>query len=337
MIDNYCAPPGNACNATQQMAAIQPHDAGSMMNLFEGNQGQSFAFDFLHGTTPMNTLFRNQMGMYDPGKTRPSLPALRRRLRTLSEHHWQRLGQGRGGQSPTNRETRLGRTAGRRSTTSAMRAYEGPCNQFGTVTITTNTGVSSTMFRWGNYDIVNDAVRFVSGEVPTGDTYYPNAIPASQTCPPRSIDVGPTGILGDALGDARLACGRTGRDGRQCDGRDLKPGGTCVQESCAPVLRKYHVTGGIKNFDAAVCYGVAQAPPPVTRFYLRFAEIILLFGGLIWKCRVPLLAGCVALASLTPTTYQAVQLNAPIVTAKTVYYTKAVAAKAILSVLPKRR
>jgi hypothetical protein len=43
--------------------------------------------------------------------------------------------------------------------------------------------VASTMMRWGNYDTVNDASRFLSGEVPSGLAKYANAVPSSQTLP----------------------------------------------------------------------------------------------------------------------------------------------------------
>jgi hypothetical protein len=40
-----------------------------------------------------------------------------------------------------------------------------------------------TTMRWGNYDTVNAAVRWLSGEVPSGISLYPNPVPATQTLP----------------------------------------------------------------------------------------------------------------------------------------------------------
>jgi hypothetical protein len=37
--------------------------------------------------------------------------------------------------------------------------------------------------RWGNYDTVNDASRFVSGEVPSGLSDYPNSVPGNNNLP----------------------------------------------------------------------------------------------------------------------------------------------------------
>ena len=39
------------------------------------------------------------------------------------------------------------------------------------------------MMRWGNYDTVNAANRFASGEVPSGISPYGNSVPANQTLP----------------------------------------------------------------------------------------------------------------------------------------------------------
>jgi hypothetical protein len=37
--------------------------------------------------------------------------------------------------------------------------------------------------RWGNYDTVNNGVRFVAGEVPSGLSSFANPVPGSQTLP----------------------------------------------------------------------------------------------------------------------------------------------------------
>jgi len=44
--------------------------------------------------------------------------------------------------------------------------------------------VGKTLMRWGNYDVVNAAVRWVASEVPSGVTPLGNAVPANQNLPP---------------------------------------------------------------------------------------------------------------------------------------------------------
>jgi hypothetical protein len=41
----------------------------------------------------------------------------------------------------------------------------------------------SSLLRWGNYDTVNDAARFVASEVPSGASLFPNPVPSNQTLP----------------------------------------------------------------------------------------------------------------------------------------------------------
>lgn len=47
-----------------------------------------------------------------------------------------------------------------------------------------DTHVPRTLMRWGNYDSVTNAVRFVAGEVPSGIANFANPVPASQAFPP---------------------------------------------------------------------------------------------------------------------------------------------------------
>src|SRR5436190_3719923 len=50
------------------------HDAGTAMNLFEGNQGTGALEDAIHGTHNLHTYFRNQWTGRDPGKAQQTIP-----------------------------------------------------------------------------------------------------------------------------------------------------------------------------------------------------------------------------------------------------------------------
>jgi len=54
----------------------------------------------------------------------------------------------------------------------------------GSVVIPDDPLVAATMMRWGNYDTVNTASRFVASEVPSGLSLYANPVPSSNTLPP---------------------------------------------------------------------------------------------------------------------------------------------------------
>ena len=64
-------------------------------------------------------------------------------------------------------------------------AVNGFCiNQACGSTVDYDTQASATMMRWGNYDVVNAASVFTSGEVPSGVSPYGNALPGSHTIAP---------------------------------------------------------------------------------------------------------------------------------------------------------
>jgi hypothetical protein len=53
----------------------------------------------------------------------------------------------------------------------------------GNGTIANKTNTRTTTYRWGNYDTINDTVRWESSEVPTADGTYPNTLPATHDLP----------------------------------------------------------------------------------------------------------------------------------------------------------
>jgi hypothetical protein len=57
------------------MAGLQgSHDAGTGMNLFEGNVGNAFVMDTYHGTGNLATLFRNRLTGTEGTKTANTIP-----------------------------------------------------------------------------------------------------------------------------------------------------------------------------------------------------------------------------------------------------------------------
>lgn len=125
-------------------------------------------------------------------------------------------------------------------------------------TLVTNTTVA-TLMRWGNYDTANAAVRFVSGEVPSGISPYPNPVPASNSLPasfylpakPAWFGSVPWPPIGPDVAGGNIANlgGHAYKNAAQLCYESL--GG--LADGTGPLLT---------NFDAAVCYG--NAPPPPT-------------------------------------------------------------------------
>jgi len=152
------------------------HDAASMYNLYEGNVMSGWNADVFHGTSGMNTGFRNALPGWEPGITQARWP-----IYFSSYVRYQNI---------------IGNVLGMPGIqTSCYQQLNtdnsDPCvftfgagNTEGSVTVPSDSKVGTTVMRWGNYDTVNKAVRFVASEVPSGISPYGNAVPSSQTLPP---------------------------------------------------------------------------------------------------------------------------------------------------------
>jgi hypothetical protein len=165
------------------------HDAGVLYNLFEGNIGAGFYGDIFHGTGGANTFFRNRWNGHECTGG----------ICTMGGDFAIRL------DSYNRAENAIGNVLG---TTGIHKSYEngtnppiyslGHGNTEGAVTVPSDSLVSSTLLRWGNYDTVTGDVRWCGdssdpgwttncggkSEVPTGLSQYANAVPSSISLPP---------------------------------------------------------------------------------------------------------------------------------------------------------
>ena len=158
----------------QQAVAIG-HDAGVIYNLFEGNNGSGYWGDVFHGTSGLNTVFRNRAVGWESGKTQVTVPIQLESYNRYDNIIGNVLGQ-------YGYHTAYQTSSG---TGASASIYDlGAGNTEGVVTILADPLVASTLMRWGNYDVVNAAVRFINSEVPSGISPYGNPVPASHALPP---------------------------------------------------------------------------------------------------------------------------------------------------------
>jgi hypothetical protein len=183
---NYTADPQWQINSSRH------HSVGDAFILHEGNVGNGYMADDVHGTSNFATSFRNYWngretlgGAAPPGKTEQTNPVV-----IFAYSRYQNLiGNvlGTAGYH-TNYETHPSSTkdAGSGNTTSNHSIYTigwsgDQSTYYGT--FPNDTVAYGTTMRWGNYDTVNAAVRWVAAEVPSSLSPYGNALPASQTLP----------------------------------------------------------------------------------------------------------------------------------------------------------
>ena len=149
------------------------HNVGEMMNLYEGNNTSGYLGDVIHGSHHFGTLFRN---LFDGHANNP--PANVNTGVQLQTHNrfFNVVGNVIGGTYFTTYEVSQAQND------SAIFALGWQGDASGSVP-PNDPDVQRTLMRWGNYDTVNNVVRFVSAEVPSGITNFANAVPGSRTLP----------------------------------------------------------------------------------------------------------------------------------------------------------
>lgn len=290
----------NAYQTASLTCMYQPnlaHDAGAMYNLAEGNFANGISGDDIHGSSGVNTLFRNVFQGFE----------LTRSCFTIAIAF-----------DPYNRdENVIGNVLG---TPGKTTTYGDPANQtFGIYNIAHGHGqmaadplVHETMLRWGNYDNVTGTVRWCgnssdtgwsttcasTSELPTGISSYANAVPsygdtgAGQSPMPASFiysskpswwpsgkpwpPVGPdvtNGNIGQCVGGSYPAIFATAAS--QCIGGTFSAHVNGGHAYSIPAMDCYFSMGGppdgsgnALSFNAGQCYATeprgAMGPAPPT-------------------------------------------------------------------------
>ena len=193
-VDNFFGP------GTWQEPDSMHHSAGDHYELYEGFLGIGHVLDIIHGTSNMITEFRNKWSGRDTAtttgtKTDATLPymalygnrfsnALGNVLGTSGYHNvYQNIPSTKTacGASGTAIYS-LGYSDEDGSDTLSCAGAAGPGNDL---------ELQNDILRWGNYSVVtqssdtpaNSGIRFVGSEVPSGNAYFPNPVPAATTLP----------------------------------------------------------------------------------------------------------------------------------------------------------
>ena len=217
------------------------HGAGTIYNLFEGNNGNGFRADVMQGASGLNTLFRNRYNGWESGETQSLNPII-----VNSYHRYENLIGNVLGQSGVQ-------TAYQNSDVPIYDIGSGDCCD-GTV-VADDSIVVSTMMRWGNYDTVNGANRFLASEVPSGIGAYANPVPAGDSLPPSFFLNAKPGWWGTMPWPA-VGPDVAGGDIPDIDGHAYKlPAQLCYDTSTKDA------NGILIDFNADRCYAAVSGPP----------------------------------------------------------------------------
>lgn len=252
----------NNGSPTGWMQASQYHHAGGMdYNLFEGNDGAGFTADAIHGTQQFMTGFRNRWHGWEVGKNAQTVGvhvyAYNRYFNVIGNvlgepnyHHVYECYATSATSSgcPTEDNVFVMGFAGNET-------YCNNCGGYGNVN--NDVLVRSTLMRWGNYDVVNNASRFVSSEVPSGLSLYANAVPASTALPTSFYLSGKPAWFGSVpfppIGPD--VSGGSGPGGHSYS----IPAGVCYSQVMGGPADG---SGGVLSFNANKCYSSSGSTPP---------------------------------------------------------------------------
>ena len=160
------------------MAGLQgSHDAGTGMNLFEGNVSNGFLMDNYHGTGNLTTVFRNRLTGTEGSKTGNTTP-----LNIFAHNRFVTvIGNvlGTPGHHHVYESSQSSATRGRPNASIYVLGYPGVLEST-SASIPYDPAVVSTMLRWGNFDYATKQARWDPAEVPDDVTVaMSRALPAS--------------------------------------------------------------------------------------------------------------------------------------------------------------
>lgn len=239
-------------NPNWMQVSYSAHNTGNLFSLFEGNNMNGLYCDDDWGTSGLMTHFRNRVFGWQTGHTLNM-----QSFRT----DWGCRGQafvgnvlGQPGFQTQYEVSPIGGSTANCDRTIYAFGYGGAqCKG------KTDPLVRSTSIRWGNYDTVNNAVRWDATEsapsaVGSGVNQIPgNTTPSTHTLPTSLYRSSKPAFFGTAVWPP------IGPDVAGGSG----PGGFSYPIPAETCFNNTSATGGIKNFDASVCYSAATTTPRV--------------------------------------------------------------------------
>jgi hypothetical protein len=227
--------------------------------LLEGNVGSGTIGDLFHGTHNFITMFRNRFdgheannGTVTSGNTNPIKIYPFSRYFNIVGNVLGTSGYHTSYQYTTSPEQGAGDT-------SVMVLGTGPdtCCQSG------DPLVASTLMRWGNFDTVSNAVRFVTSEVPSALTQFLNLVPLTQALPSSFYLSAKPAWFGSVAWPPIGPDVAGGNMPNVAGHANLNPAGACYTNI---MKGSANGTGAPLTFNAATCYasGSVQLPAPPT-------------------------------------------------------------------------
>jgi hypothetical protein len=262
--DNYY---NNGAPAWQQQDAYH-HSAGDDYMLWEGQIGSGLALDDIHGSSFMITAFRNRWSGRDPSKSSGSSKTestIGAQLFAYNRYA-NLIGNvlGTSGYHNNYEEVASTTSAGGSSNTGDASIFTiGFSGDEGTKYsgVPNDPLTGTTLMRWGNYDTVNNAVRFTASETGSAAPSYPGLSGPTQNLPDSFYLNGKPAWWGSMPWPA-IGPDVTGGDIAGVGGHAyLTPSANCFLNVMGG---KTDGTSSLLSFNANVCYSSVPLPAPPT-------------------------------------------------------------------------
>lgn len=260
---------GNALAGASQVL----HGTGGY-ELMEGNDLKNFSADNIHTPHMFINYFRNHLAGQALGPTGTESQA------AFTLYAMQRFFNVIGNVAGSTQWSSYQSNLAHSSSVIYETGWAGTSSQYAGTGQGNDARTAVTLMRWGNWDSVtsindtspNDATgtRFVSGEVPSGITNFPNAVPGSQTLPASFyLSAKPVAWWATPWGEPAwppigpdVSSGTLNTATEPTGGHVNKiPARLCFDnvgdDPAFPTS-----SPRIKSFDAATCYTAGTAPPP---------------------------------------------------------------------------
>jgi hypothetical protein len=238
-----------------QGASIILHGIGGM-NLYEGNNGANFSGDTIHSSHAFETIFRNH---FDGRAHNPSQTETQAGISLYSNNRFFNVV---GNVINTGHATTYQTLQGHNTDAIFELGWQGTGSG---VSVSSDPNVSRTLMRWGNWDSVNNATRFVAAEVPSGMASFANALPVSQTLPSSLYLAGRPAFFGSGLWPPigpDVAGGNISGYGGHAN---KIPARLCFENTAVDPA----YGNNVRRFDANACYASAGLAAPTNLRIIR--------------------------------------------------------------------
>lgn len=243
------------------------HGVANAFNLFEGNDGLGLQMDAWFGGSHLLTAFRNRWAGWEPQPN--GLDNQTTAIMLYKNNRYVNLvGNVLGWYGyHTKYETNAGNSDTNCDFSIYALGWGGNCGSGGQPD---DTLTPATVLRWGNYDTVTKAARFVAGEVPSGIAAFSNPVPSTQTLPPSFYLSSKPAFFGTVPWPP-IGPDVTGGSEPNVGGHNVRnPARRCFED----IMRGAFSDTSARSFNGNNCYasGGTTTPPPAAPTNLRIIK-----------------------------------------------------------------